>query len=159
MWGTLLVGSSVNMSLSGALVANAEPSAFGQGASVLIFLWMCLLVGWDVCFHRLPDWLTIPAWGILPILWVFLDVEHVGSRIVGGIVWLCLYVLVGAVTGGVGGGDLKLAFPLGQVVGLSLVLPSIAVAAVMTLVLARPGQRVAHGPAMIVASVGCLLLF
>ena len=157
--GSLSAGSSVAMGLSDALDAGAEPSALGQGASAFVLIWMCLLVGWDVCFHRMPDWLTIPAWIVLPILCVFLDGEHVGTRLVGGVIWLGLYFLVGVVTGGVGGGDLKLSFPLGQIVGLALVLPAIAGAALVTLVLARPGKPVAHGPAMIISSVVCLLLW
>ena len=73
---------------------------------VLVFLaWGCALIIYDIRFKRLPNYLTLPA--ALISLWWFSPV---------GLIWPGLYIALALATqrGSIGGGDLKLAIPLGM---------------------------------------------
>lgn len=137
------------------VIAKGVDEWVGTAVLILTFVWMCLLVGWDVCFRRLPNWLTIPAWLVAPTACVVLDGVHAQERLLAGVVWVALYLAVGLLTGGVGGGDIKLAFPLGIIVGFPYLFAAVSGASVITLLSARPTHPVAHGPAMILAVVLC----
>ena len=124
-----------------------------SGAAVLA--WAVLLVGSDVCFHRLPDWLTVPATPLIITLVLVTYPATLPQRLVGGAVWCGTYLVVWAVTAGIGGGDIKLSFPLGLLAGFPGALPAMAIAALATVVAAAVvvrRARVPHGPAMVAAT-------
>lgn len=124
-----------------------------------ICVWAGLLIYFDVRYRRLPDWLTIPG-VIVAAPWMSL----------AGLLWSGIYAcaaVVGAQRGhaGMGGGDVKLAFPLGiavaQVAGEWAVLAAITLANLATLIVVwwpmlrgcgRTREALPHGPAMLVAA-------
>lgn len=77
----------------------------------------------------------------------------------GGLLWPVLYLLVALRGAGIGGGDIKLALPLGMLVGATAgplaVLMACGGAAVVTLLasgIARVKGGVPHGPSMVVSA-------
>lgn len=124
------------------------------GAAAVLGAWAGLLVHADLTWRRLPDHLTLPAaagalCGALvtdPLL------------LAAGLLWPTLYLLVGLRAGGIGGGDLKLAIPLGVLVAAAGGLPAVLVAIFTSAAggviagLASPTGQSAHGPAMILAA-------
>ena len=129
------------------------------GAGAVLGAWAGLLVHADLTWRRLPDRLTLPA-AVGALLGALL-VDPL--LLVPGLLWPALYLLVGIFSGGVGGGDLKLAAPLGVFVaaagGTLAVLAAIfasAAGGVVTGMVSRTEES-AHGPAMILAAtaVGC----
>lgn len=109
-----------------------------------VYLWGTALCGYDVCFRRLPDWLTLPAVAVA-FYWF-------PSCIVGGICWALLYCRKG-----IGGGDVKLALSLGTVAlstGVLGLLLAITLASLFTVLLCLGLRRrsVPHGPSMIAAT-------
>ncbi|WP_408933100.1 A24 family peptidase [Corynebacterium marquesiae] len=68
--------------------------------------WAAVLSWWDVRQRRLPDWLTLPAAALS------LTVANWS-----GLWWPGIYLVLGLAHAGVGGGDIKLALPLGMLVG------------------------------------------
>ncbi|GAB3075276.1 A24 family peptidase [Corynebacterium aquatimens] len=132
----------------------------------LAAVWSVVLAWWDQRHLRLPDWLTLPAVVLAFGLCCFYPSGW------WGLVWPGLYLLVAMVMGGrsgdanagaipIGGGDIKLAVPLG--VGVSLcggviaVLGAIVCANVITVVAGitsgkRYGNGMPHGPAMVGAA-------
>jgi leader peptidase (prepilin peptidase) / N-methyltransferase len=132
------------------------------GAAAVLGAWAGLLVHADLTWRRLPDRLTVPA-AVGALAGALLTDPFL---LVPGLVWPALYLLVGIAAGGVGGGDLKLAVPLGVLVaaagGTPAVLAAIftsAAGGVVAGMVSRSGQS-AHGPAMILsaAAVGCWFL-
>lgn len=110
-----------------------------------VFLWATLLCGYDVCFRRLPDWLTLPA-AALALWWQ-------PWCFVGGLLWAVLYLAAR-----VGGGDVKLALSLGTYAaaqGVGMWLGCVALASVFTVALCLVLRRkaVPHGPSMIVSTL------
>ncbi|RNE49242.1 prepilin peptidase [Corynebacterium alimapuense] len=134
-------------------------SAVLGGAIVAIACWAVALTIYDEKQRRLPDSLTLPAavgagtGAILVEPWLLL----------GGLAWAGLYLLIGLVAGGIGGGDIKLALSLGIVAGTGgpvLWFATVLGASMMTIVrglLSRSGT-VAHGPSMLGATVAAVAL-
>ncbi|MFV8380262.1 prepilin peptidase [Corynebacterium hindlerae] len=110
-----------------------------------VFFWATALCGYDICFRRLPDWLTLPA---IAVAWWWHP-----TCILGGVAWAALYL-----RRGVGGGDVKLAASLGTLAvagGIMDLFAAIALASLATVLLCLLLRRSAlpHGPAMIVATL------
>lgn len=123
-----------------------------MGAIFILLLWAARLTVTDLATRRLPDALTIPpALAALAAAAVWDP-----SVLAAGLGWPVLYLLTGLLTGGVGGGDIKLAVPLGILAaacaGAGGVLAAVAVAGVLSTLTAWRAGDTAHGPAML---VGC----
>lgn len=138
-------------------------------ALIVAVAWSVALVWWDVNHMRLPDWLTLPA-GAIALAGCALEPQGLW-----GLIWPGIYLLMAfAIPSGVGGGDIKLALPLGIVVawagGPVAVLATIVAASLLTVVVvvvagtaaqgtaggsieAGHGPReLSHGPAMLAAA-------
>ncbi|MEJ5927171.1 prepilin peptidase [Corynebacterium sp. H128] len=108
-----------------------------------VFLWATALCGWDICFRRLPNLLTLPAAMVALVVFP-------GSW--WGASWALLYL-----GRGIGGGDAKLAISLGVVaaregvVQLLLVILLASVLSLMACVVFRT-RSVPHGPSMLAAT-------
>lgn len=120
----------------------------GIFGGIIYGLWAAALSWWDIRERRLPDALTIPA-GVLSVAFANW----------GGLFWPLLYLLVALWGAGIGGGDIKLALPLGMLVGATAgplaVIIACGGAAVLTLIasdIARTKGGVPHGPSMLVAA-------
>lgn len=109
--------------------------------------WAAVLSWWDVRQRRLPDWLTLPAAALS------LTVANWN-----GLWWPGIYLVLGLAHAGVGGGDIKLALPLGMLVGhvagFMGVVAASGCASILTLFWsAWTGQKKSpHGPAMLLAA-------
>ncbi|AWB84100.1 prepilin peptidase [Corynebacterium liangguodongii] len=107
------------------------------------------LIYYDLRYYRLPDWVTLPAAAAAAVACV----AHPAGLV--GFAWPAAYLVP---AGGIGGGDIKLAVPLGVAcalaAGLIGVLLAAAAASAISLVaaLAARKDRVAHGPAMLAAA-------
>lgn len=121
-------------------------------ASSLAVLWSGALLLFDVREQRLPDMLTLPA-AVCALGFCVME-----PHALWGLVWPLGYALVG---GGIGGGDVKLAVPLGVAVAycsrpaeLLGVLAAIALAGLITVATGLVTRRraLAHGPAMLFAA-------
>lgn len=123
------------------------------GAVPVLFAWCVAVVLVDERRRRIPDLLTLPA----AVGAVAGAVATAPVVVLGGLAWGGLY-LVGR---GIGGGDVKLAVPLGIVAaaagGVDGVLLAVLVASVLT---AGRGllQRgpVPHGPSMVVGALAAV---
>lgn len=109
-----------------------------------VYLWGTILCGFDVCFRRLPDWLTLPA-AVVAAYWY-------PNCVWGGLLWAALYS-----RRGIGGGDVKLALSLGTVAlagNFLALLMAIALASLLTVAGCALMRRrsLPHGPSMIVAT-------
>lgn len=147
------------------LAAHAHPAALAV-AALLALAWSVALVIVDLRQQRLPNALTLPAGAVTVALCFFFPTGW------WGLLWPGLYVLtaiavpVGTaessaapnVGSGIGGGDIKLALPLGVAVALAggfagvlgVMLLSSMITALALLLIRKPGM--AHGPSMIVAA-------
>lgn len=111
--------------------------------------WSAALVFYDVSELRLPDWLTVPA----AIAALVLCVVHPLG--LWGLIWPVTYLIFGS---GIGGGDVKLAVPLGVgcalAAGVIAVGAAIAISSGLTLLVALALRRCAvpHGPSMLSAA-------
>ncbi|SER46677.1 prepilin peptidase [Corynebacterium cystitidis] len=122
-----------------------------------VLLWSVALCFYDVAFRRLPDWLTVPA-GVVAIATAVILNPH---ALVGAI-WPFLYLCVAWRAGGIGGGDIKLAVPLGiwvawhtGVFGTIIAMALASAFTVCALLCARPlrgSSSGAHGPAMLLGA-------
>lgn len=153
-------------------------------AAVAVFLaaavWLACLSAVDLDVHRLPDALTLPAYAVVPVA---LAASHLagsgvdaaaparaagGGLLLGGL-YLAVYG-VGRRRGGLGLGDVKLAAPLGMLLGW-LGWPALAVGAyagfvasglvgAATLWRRRGGRHTphAHGPPMALGALAGVLL-
>lgn len=134
---------------------------------VSISCWALALCWWDLRHRRLPDMLTIPAGVASLFLLAFapqlLPFEQALPGLAfSGLIWPGLYLALAITRGGIGGGDIKLALPLGITCafcgGTLAVLGAIVVAALWTLIHAaflgaRGCKRPpAHGPGMLLGS-------
>lgn len=122
----------------------------GIGGFVLVaVMWSVALAALDIAYRRLPDPLTIPP----AIAALAGCVIH--PPLVWGLIWPGLYLLVGK---GIGGGDIKLAVPLGVVCaatgGPTAVLTAIALSGLLTgtVTVIRRVQDAPHGPSMLAAA-------
>ncbi|OIR42408.1 hypothetical protein BJP08_03595 [Corynebacterium sp. NML140438] len=110
--------------------------------------WSALLCWYDLKYARLPDFLTLPA-SVLALSAIILQpVLFVGA------LWPAVYLLVGR---GIGGGDAKLALPLGVAAaacgGFIGIILAIFLSSFCTLCFAlfTRSCRVPHGPSMLLA--------
>lgn len=133
----------------------------------IVLVWASALVYYDLYFHRLPDYLTLPAAAIC-VGWTIAQPDTRGI-LVAASVWPGLYLLqlwlphlsnsASNHQPGLGGGDIKLAVSLGIVAavagGILAVLAAAGLAALVSLLAAVIVRRgfVAHGRAMILATV------
>lgn len=121
----------------------------GLGVAVC---WSLVLLLIDATRHRLPDALTLPGCVVAVAGCV------VKPAALWGFVWPASYLFFGR---GIGGGDIKLAVPLGVAVafyiGPGAVVVAMALSALFTVLIAYVSGKssVPHGPSMIVA---CWLL-
>lgn len=141
------------------LAAHAHPAALAV-AALLALAWSVALVIVDLRQQRLPNALTLPAGAVTVALCFFFPTGW------WGLLWPGLYVLTAIAmpvrttedSSGIGGGDIKLAVPLGVAVALAgglagvlgVMLLSSMITAVALLLARKPGM--AHGPSMIVAA-------
>lgn len=122
----------------------------------LLFLaWGCALIIYDLRFKRLPNYLTLPA-AFLSLCWFS----------VAGLLWPGLYVVMALLSraGSIGGGDLKLALPLGIVTahaagvsGVALAMMGASLSTVLWGYITRD-RTPAHGPGMLIAA-GLVVIF
>ncbi|AKK03250.1 prepilin peptidase [Corynebacterium epidermidicanis] len=113
-----------------------------------IIVWATALCGYDVCFQRLPNWLTVPA----AMITIALAAVNCPWTVAGGVGWAALYLL-----GRTGGGDVKLALSLGVVAashGLVVWWCAVTLASVTTVLIGvvTRRRRLPHGPSMLVAT-------
>jgi leader peptidase (prepilin peptidase)/N-methyltransferase len=166
--GPFEVALAVLWGLVACLWAGGElPGWWVPTACVL--LWVSVpLVAVDVRHKRLPDALTL---GVLPLLSAALAVAAWGGggwalvvrALVGAAVFLAVHLVVAALRpGALGGGDVKLAIPVGAVlgvVGMEALLVALGVASMITLALIVSVPRwrggAPHGPGMLGAA--CVL--
>ncbi|WP_175934895.1 prepilin peptidase [Corynebacterium sp. Marseille-P4321] len=111
--------------------------------------WAVVLVYYDITSRRLPNPLTAPpalAAVVACVVWPSLS---------PGLVWPAAYLVSGR---GIGGGDVKLAVPLGVACaaagGYFAVLMAVALSGAFTLLFAALNRRkaIAHGPSMLAAT-------
>lgn len=117
-----------------------------------IAAWIVMLCIYDIRYKRLPNWLTLPACFIA--LCIFSP---------GGFIWPGLYLALALWRGGVGGGDIKLAFPLGMwtvheagVMGQLLAMMGASLSTALW-GLARRDAAPPHGPGMLLAAAACVI--
>lgn len=134
-----------------------EPVALSLCLSVLL-VWSTWLSYVDVRTRRLPDGLTLPPAAAAVSVTLLLDPAALGV----GLLWAGAYLGLGLMVGGVGGGDLKLAVPLGvcvsAVAGIGGVLVAMAGAGALSTVSALRSGDTPHGPAMMGAAAITLAL-
>ncbi|AKK08897.1 prepilin peptidase [Corynebacterium testudinoris] len=123
------------------------------GAVIVVVAWAVALSLIDVRVRRLPNHLTVPAACGAVIGAVGTD----PLLLLGGVAWAGLYML----TGGFGGGDVKLAVSLGilaasggEVVWFGAVIGASVITVIQGLVSSQ--RTLPHGPAMIVATFASL---
>lgn len=121
--------------------------------------WGASLMLVDARFHRLPDPLTLPVAASALVTSALLA----PGVLLAGLLWPALYLVVGLLVGGVGGGDLKLAVTLGILVAATAgevgVLAAIGLAGLAGVVAGVVDKHpaTAHGPPMIGAAAVALV--
>ncbi|MCZ9295122.1 A24 family peptidase [Corynebacterium yonathiae] len=119
---------------------------------IIYCLWAAALSWWDIRQRRLPDWLTLPA-----------AVLSLAVANWGGAWWPGMYLVLGRAHAGVGGGDIKLALPLGMLVGhvagFMGVVAASGCACLLTLgwSVCTGQKKSPHGPAMLLAAAGVVV--
>jgi leader peptidase (prepilin peptidase) / N-methyltransferase len=147
-----------------------------SGAATVPVRWLPVLLalGWlavaagavDVLAGRLPDALTLPALPAALLLLVPVGGDAVARGVLGAVVAVAAHAAVHLVApAAMGGGDVKLAAPLGAVsaavsweaLALAGVLAALSSGVLAAAVLVRRGRggAVPHGPSMLLA---CLLV-
>lgn len=137
----------------GTLALESAPMLVTLAAWAGTALWAGALWIIDTRHHRLPDALTIPA-----ALGATVAATLFAPHALWGLLWALGYLVIGITIGGVGGGDIKLAVPLGvttmHAAGLGGVLVGVVGASAGTIAWAtitrRPGA--AHGPGMLLGT-------
>lgn len=142
-----------------AVLGGANGVAAGVLCAVAVACcaaWALALVVIDLRRRLLPDALTLPGAAVAALAAVVLGQPW---AIVGGLAWALLYLAVGRLIGGVGGGDVKLALSLGTAAALAAGAGGLAAAvigsSVLTLTAMALTRRRAlpHGPGMVTATV------
>lgn len=140
-------------------------SWFSSFLLLIALAWALVLCVYDIRQRRLPDFLTLPAGG-LALAWMIFTLQWSG---LWGLIWPALYLVLAVLSHGhgMGGGDIKLAVPLGIVIavyaGGFAVMVAIALTAVVAVVWAiglrwkehRQALRFSdppNGPAMLLAT-------
>jgi leader peptidase (prepilin peptidase)/N-methyltransferase len=121
------LGAVLVIELTAAAVIALLLARFGPDPAVAAFAFLGVLavalVQIDVAVRRLPDRLTLPAYPAVIILLTLAaaiggDWSRLVRALLGGIVLGACYLLLGLISGGqLGGGDVKLAVPIGLVLG------------------------------------------
>lgn len=130
-------------------VACTTATVLAAVLSALAAVWTVALAMIDGEERRLPNALTLPAAALAVVACV---IEPSGWI---GLIWPALYVVAGR---GIGGGDVKLAVPLGVVLalvgGAGAVLAGVLLASVFTVVFLvfTKQNATAHGPSMLAAA-------
>lgn len=98
--------------------------------------WAAALTYFDIRHRRLPDFLTLPA-GVVMLVATILSTEWNG---LWGLIWPLLYFVLALLAkgNGIGGGDIKLAVPLGMGIALSSGAYSVILAVLITSLLVLP---------------------
>lgn len=120
----------------------------------VLITWALILTISDFRTRTLPNVLTLPAllvaagWAIASTNW---------WAVVGGLCWFLLYVAVGHLSAGIGGGDIKLAPTLGLLIGTNGLVPvliAIGLAQIFSIAtgLFLKQKRIPHGPSMLLAT-------
>ncbi|MFC5591144.1 prepilin peptidase [Sporosarcina soli] len=133
---------------------------------VVSLLFMSLLViitVSDIAYMLIPDKVLLPFAVLLFVVRLFIPLEPWWDSIVGAVVGFLVLFLIAVVSkGGMGGGDIKLFFVIGLVLGTMQTLVTLFLAALIgsivgVIVLKRTGQGrktpVAFGPSIAVAAV------
>ncbi len=129
--------------------------------SIAIAIWGVALAIIDARTYRLPNVLTLSG---LAIILIVVLITHDWWALLGGLVWAGIYSIIGAFSGGIGGGDIKLAPSLGILIGSAGVLPVlVAIGITQGLFLGYSftlrRDRIPHGPAMLLATAIVWLLW
>ncbi|CAM3859118.1 prepilin peptidase [Corynebacterium frankenforstense] len=144
---------------SGAVGDVAHDVAAGVLCAVAVACcaaWASALVVIDLRRRLLPDALTLPGAAVAALAAVVLGQPW---AIVGGLAWALLYLAVGRLIGGVGGGDVKLALSLGTAAALAAGAGGLAAAVIGSSVLTITAmaltrrRALSHGPGMVTATV------
>jgi leader peptidase (prepilin peptidase) / N-methyltransferase len=149
-------------------------SVWGASGAAVPVRWLPVLLalGWlavaagavDVLAGRLPDALTLPALPVALLLLVPVGGDAVARGVVGAVVAVAAHAAVHLVApAAMGGGDVKLAAPLGAVsaavsweaLALAGVLAALSSGVLAVAVLVRRGRggAVPHGPSMLLAGL------
>ncbi|WP_258957141.1 prepilin peptidase [Rhodococcus globerulus] len=138
----------------GWLLVGVTTSSALQLVSGLAFVWWCVAVSIvDVSVRRLPNSFTAAGYAV--VLGVSAWSGGLWTALMGSVLLAAIHLVLHLISpGSLGGGDVKLALPLGAITGLGgaqVWLLSAFLAPVITLVvavlLARRSQ-VPHGPSM-----------
>ncbi len=120
----------------------------------VLITWALILAARDFRTRTLPNILTLPA---LLVATVWAIASGNWWALAGGLCWFLLYVLVGHVSAGIGGGDIKLAPTLGILIGTDGLVPvliAIGLAQIFSIAtgLLFKQKRIPHGPGMLLAT-------
>lgn len=84
--------------------------------AALVLAWLMLLSGYDLRQRRLPNWLTLPAAVVVPV--VAAGAGRGAAALAGAAALTAAYLVVHLITpAGLGAGDVKLAAGLGALTG------------------------------------------
>jgi leader peptidase (prepilin peptidase)/N-methyltransferase len=121
------LGAALGSELTAAAVLALLLARFGPDPAVAAFAFLGVLavalVQIDVAVRRLPDRLTLPAYPAVVLLLTLAaavggDWGRLVRALLGGVALGACYLLLGLFSGGqLGGGDVKLAVPIGLVLG------------------------------------------
>jgi leader peptidase (prepilin peptidase)/N-methyltransferase len=121
------LGAALGSELTAAAVLALLLARFGPDPAVAAFAFLGVLaialVQIDVAVQRLPDRLTLPAYPAVVLLLTLAaavggDWNRLVRALLGGVALGACYLLLGLLSGGqLGGGDVKLAVPIGLVLG------------------------------------------
>jgi leader peptidase (prepilin peptidase) / N-methyltransferase len=126
--------------------------------------WMGTLTVYDIRRGRLPNWLTLPGFGV--VLLVATSAGHARAAVVGAGLLAAVYLLVHVATpAAMGAGDVKLALGLGALTGCfggdvwflaAIGAPLLTAVIGMVARLGWSATTVPHGPSMCAASAAAL---
>lgn len=126
----------------------------------LVVAWLTLLSGYDLRQRRLPNWLTLPAAVVVPV--VAAGSGRGTAALAGAAALTAVYLAVHLIApAGLGAGDVKLAAGLGALTGsfgadvwllAALCAPLLTGVCGLIAALTRRGPTVPHGPSMCLAS-------
>lgn len=129
-------------------------------AGVLVLTWLIALSGYDMRSRRLPNWLTLPAAVVVPL--IAAGAGRGGSALAGAAALSGVYLAVHLISpSGLGAGDVKLAVGLGALTGsfgadvwllAALAAPLLTGVCAVGVAVARGQKVVPHGPSMCLAS-------
>jgi leader peptidase (prepilin peptidase)/N-methyltransferase len=143
--------------LWGVAAGRHPPPHWLAVTSALAWVGVLLCVT-DLRHCRLPDALTLPAWPVAGVLIALGGTEAALRGFVGGFAFGAFHLVVRLCSpGALGGGDVKLAVPLGAVLGaVSLAaLPLgalLACGAALVFALVRPKGGIPYGPGVLAAT-------